>query len=288
MEVEGTLRNVVLAILIPVLVCAGLACRDARHAEEAKPVVAVSVLPQAFIVEQVAGDRVEVEVMIPPGASPATHEPTMQQMDAVSRAALYVKVGHPNFPFERAWLDTILADHDNLPVVDGSAGVRRREGDPHVWVSPGCVRVMADNVAAALSEALPAHGEEFRRNLALFQGKIDALDAEIRRSLEKHRGRKFYVFHPAWGYFAAEYGLEQVAVQEGTGEATPGALAGLIDRARSDSVRIIFVQPQFSRESAELVAREIDGSVLAIDPLARDWLDNLARTAVSLREAFER
>jgi zinc transport system substrate-binding protein len=230
---------------------------------------------------------VDVEVMIPPGSNPGTFEPTVVQVKAISRASVYVKVGHPNFAFESAWLERLIAENPQIRVVDASSGLARREGDPHVWVSPGCVRKMATNIAASLSELLPQRHEKLQSNLRRLLGEIEELDIELRRTLEPFRGSRFYVFHPAWGYFADEYGLEQVAVEQGSKEPTPSELAGLIRRARSDGVRVVFVQPQFSRESAAVVAEEIGGVVVPLDPLAKDWLANLREVSRRLREAFE-
>lgn len=123
--------------------------------------VVVSVPPQAFFVERMAGELVNVAVMIPPGANPVTYEPTMRQLTVLTRATWYVKVGHPNFAFERAWLEKLLADSPGVQVVNASAGVRRQAGDPHVWVSPACACIMVTNTAAALIERMPAHTAGF-------------------------------------------------------------------------------------------------------------------------------
>jgi zinc transport system substrate-binding protein len=244
------------------------------------------VLPQAFFVERVADDLVNVEVMIPPGANPVTYEPTMRQLTAITHATLYVKVGHPNFAFERAWLEKFLADSPGVQVVDASAGVERKAGDPHVWVSPACARIMVKNIAAALIERLPAHQAMLEANRDQLLAEIDAVDAELRTLLQGQTGRKFLVFHPAWGYFAEEYGLEQIAIEQGAKEPDARALAALITQAKAEGIQVIFVQPQFDRRSAELIAQEIGGTVAVIDPLARDWLQNMRQVAAALHQAF--
>ncbi|MEW6742673.1 MAG: zinc ABC transporter substrate-binding protein [Planctomycetota bacterium] len=266
----------------------GIVAGCAREERSGKPVVAVSVVPQEFFVRQIAGDLVDVEVMIPPGASPHTFEPTMSQMKAVARAVLYVKVGHPHFSFETAWLNGLLKENPSTKVVDGSQGMTQMEGDPHVWVAPSCVRVTARNIARALIEIMPAQRGLLEANLQRFLQGIDELDAEIRQALQPYAGRSFFVFHPAWGYFAQEYGLVQVAIEHEHKEPTQDHLREVIEQAKAQQARVIFVQPQFSRMSAELVAHEISGSAVAIDNLAYDWLDNLRRVTAALVEAFEK
>lgn len=253
----------------------------------ARPIVVVSVLPQAFFVEKLAGGLVDVEVLIPPGANEASFEPTMQQMQAISRAKVYVKVGHPHFLFEAAWLDRLLAGNSAMRVVDGSAGAPQDAEDPHIWVSPACVRAMAGNIAAALVLVLPDQAAAIGANLTAFQSEIDALDADLRTVLKPYAGREFLVFHPSWGYFAHEYGLVQVSIASEAKEPSPKQLASIIDHARSKGIRDIFVQPQFSRQQADLVAQQLGGRVVVIDPLARDWLANLRLVAEALRRSFQ-
>lgn len=248
----------------------------------------VSVLPQAYVVDRVSGGTADVAVMIPPGGSPATYEPTIEQLRAVSEATLYVKIGHPNFAWERAWLDRLIEANPGLVVIDGSEGCRREVDDPHVWLSPVCVRSMASQVARALAEALPAAAERIRTELAAFEAEVEELDAEIRDRLAPYRGETFLVFHPAWGHFAADYGLRQVAIQRGAVEPGTHELGELIERARAEGIRVVFVQPQFPRTNAELVAREIGGTVVALDPLAGDWPASLRQAAAAFEEAFRR
>jgi zinc transport system substrate-binding protein len=250
--------------------------------------VIVSVLPQKFFVERIAGDRVRVEVMIPPGASPALYEPTIGQLQVLSTAVLYVKVGHPNFPFEKAWLDRLLSGQGDLRVVDASAGIERAEADPHVWLSPLHALAMTRNIAVALAELLPERAAELAENLRRFESEVRDLDADLHALLDGKRGGKFFVFHPAWSYFARDYGLVQVAIEREGKEPDVRQVAALIREARKARARVIFVQPQFDPSSAELVASEISGSVEALDPLAPYWSANLRRVGCRLRGAVVR
>jgi zinc transport system substrate-binding protein len=276
------------SLIATVLILVAMLLAGCRRGDETarRPVVVVSVLPQAYFVERLAGERVQVEVMIPPGASPATYEPSMRQMQAVARASLYVKVGHPSFPFERAWLDRLLAGNEKVTLVDSSAGVPQLEGDPHVWLSPEAVRAMVRNIAAALLDDLPEHRREIEQRREALLRDIDVVDVEIRAALSSLKHRWFFVFHPAWGYFAREYDLEQVAIEQKGREPDARTLSALVARARAEGVRVIFAQPQFSTQSAEMVARAIGGRVVVIDPLARDWVVNMRRVAAAFREAL--
>ncbi|MDJ0870129.1 MAG: zinc ABC transporter substrate-binding protein [Myxococcota bacterium] len=258
----------------------------AEEPRDDRPLVVVSVAPQRFLVKAVAGELARVEVMIPPGANPRSHEPTTGQLRALEEAALYVKVGHSNFPFEQAWLERLLAEVPGLPVVDASAGLSLPDGDPHVWLAPRHAEHMAVQTASALERIFPGQRELLRRNLAAFRERVTELDREIERRLENLDGAEFFVFHPAWGYFAEAYGLRQVAIEHEHKEPDPHELAELIERAKKAKARVIFVQPQFDPTSAKTVARETGARVEILDPLAEDWDANLRRAARALAEGL--
>jgi zinc transport system substrate-binding protein len=265
--------------------------------------VAVTVPPQACFVERIGGDRVDVEVMIPPGYSHVDYPLTPRRMAALSEARLYVKVGHPAFEFEREQIDPFLAGVPGLLVVDMSRGMDLIEegaeahghagedhghagGDPHVWVAPETVAVAARNIAAALIRIDPAHAGEYRANLRRFEAEIAGLDREIRARLGPHRGGKFMVYHPTWGYFARQYGLEQVAIEAEGKEPGAGRLIRLIDLARREDVKVVFVQSGFPRKSAQVIADAVGGRVVTADPQDRDWAEGLRRVAAELDEAL--
>jgi zinc transport system substrate-binding protein len=251
-----------------------------------RPVVVVSVLPQAFFVEKIAGDRVEIVVMIPPGANPSTYQPSIDQLKSFSRAKLYVKVGHPGFAFELAWVGRLLAENPDLEVVDGAAGLALPCSDPHLWLSPRLVRTMARNMTNALGEVLPDAKSALESNLTELLEEIEQVDSEVRARLQEKSGEKIFIFHAAWGYFAHEYGLVQVSLEEGAKEPGVRALADFIDQARSESARVIFVQPQFSQRSARVVAEEVGARVMVLDPLAPDWSANMRLAADAFQEAL--
>lgn len=286
-----------------------LAVTGARAQATPEPLaVFVSILPQKQIVERVAGDAVKVDVLVQPGQSPATYDPSPQQMVALAKAAVYFRIGAP---FENTWAPKIQQAHPRLTIVDTRQGIAlqpiggpdhghdhgakppagapsKTSGtlDPHIWTSPPLFKQQAATVRDALVALRPAERARFEAGYARYAAELDALDADLRRLLAGKTQRRFMVFHPAWGYFASAYGLEQLPIEIEGKEPSPQALARLIDRAKAEGIRVIFVQKQFSRTAAEQVARAIGGEVVAIDPLAEDFVGNMREVARALAGAL--
>lgn len=265
----------------------------------------VSIEPQAYFLERIGGQRVDVEVLVGEGQSPATYEPSPQQMAKLSSAKVYFAIG---VPFEKSFVNKIRQAHRELVVVetqrgvpyrylddhrndcgkDTSGGRSDRVPDPHIWMDPKLVKVQARNICEALCGLDPSNCREYSGNLRAFLSDLDRIDQRIASMLAPLKGSNMYVFHPAFGYFADSYGLHQVPVEfEGK---EPGArqLAGIIERAKRDRVRVIFVQPQFSTKSAEAIAKAIGGVVVPINPLARDYLSNLEKMASEVEKGLLR
>jgi zinc transport system substrate-binding protein len=249
--------------------------------------------PLAWLVERIGGSHVEVGVLLQPGRDPHIFEPTPRQVMALGRARLFFKLG---MPFENELVQRIAAHHAGLTVVDASRGIVKRaatdedeagQADPHVWLAPPLMRIMAGNVAEALTRADPDHAADYGRRAAAVAAELDALDARITRRLAPFRGQRFYVFHPAFGYFADTYGLVQESVEIEGKSPTPRQLQALVRQARADGVRIIFLQPQFDPRAAEAVARAIGGSVVPMDSLARDVPRNLDDVAEKIAAALK-
>ena len=255
-------------------------------------VVGVSLLPEQYFVERIGGDQVKVEVLVPPGKSPASYEPTPRQMASMAEGSLYFRIG---VPFEKSWLPRLQQAVPGMKVVDLRSGLKLRpvdlpngpaatpvkadDADPHIWLSPPLVIRMADLIRDELIAQRPAARAAFEANHARFVGDLKSLDQDIRTRLARKTKRHFMVFHPSWGYFADAYGLIQIPIEAGWKEPGPQTLARLIDDAKARNIRVIFVQKQFSKNEAETVAQAIGGEVLAVDPLAVDYLDNLHRVS---------
>ena len=303
-----------ISILIFFSICCGLVNRVS--ATERLPVF-VSIAPQAYFVQQIGKDRVEVQVLVEPGADPHTYEPKPQQMVALSRARLYFAVG---IEFEKAKLNKITSinpqmrvvhtdhgimklpmaththpDHDDphgepREVESGSAPNARhpQEGrDPHIWLSPPLVILQARSILTALQAVDPTHGLDYENNYRAFILDIVKLDADLRAAFDGLKGSSFMVFHPSWGTFAHTYGLKQVPIEIEGKRPKPAQLKELIAHARSNQIKVVFVQPQFSAKSARQIAKAIGGRVAAVDPLAGDWATNLRQAAEEFKHAFE-
>jgi len=271
------------------------------NAAEAVLTVTVSVLPQKYFVERIGGDLVRVNVMVEPGASPHSYEPKPDQMRALSESAAYFSIG---VEFEDAWLDRIAASNDNMLLVNTIANIQRVEMvaheheddtahdgeevelDPHVWTSPELVKTMSQTIYETLVELDPSHEAAYSANLKLFLQDIDALQAQIKESLTGLKSSKFMVFHPSWGYFAREFRLEQISIEVGGQEPSAQELAGLIDQAKADNIKVVFAQPEFNTKSAEVIANEIGGKVLLISALEYDWLSNMRTVAQTFAETL--
>lgn len=273
-------------LMLALALCGSVGCARDDGAAPARPIVAVSLPPLAYFVDQLVGDWVEVAIMIPPGANHHVWEPKIEQMRAASAAAVYVAVGHPHFPFETSWLDRLLEGNAEVRRVSCGARAEQLEGDPHLWASPRAVRGFVRDLADALRQAMPQQAAEITARETKLRAEVEALDGELTQLLAPVRGRRFYVFHPAWGYLAHDYGLEQVAIEHDGKEPGPGDVARVIRAAKADGVRAIFTQPQYSERSAGLVAQEIGAELVSIDPLSRDWPASLRHAARAIAAAL--
>jgi zinc transport system substrate-binding protein len=242
--------------------------------------VIVSILPQKEFVERIGEEKVSVTVMIPPGASPATYEPGPGQLRDLSRAELYVRIGH--IPFEKAWMDEIAAANPDMKILDSSEGIEIIKNDPHIWLSPALVRIQVEHIAGSLIEIDPDNEDYYTRNKELYLRDLDDLDAEIRKNLSGISNRKFMIFHPSWGYFAREYGLEQIPIEVEGKEPSASDLMRLVETAKADNITVVFAAPQFNPESARVIAEEIGGTVVSIDPLAEDCAANMRAVSGTL------
>jgi zinc transport system substrate-binding protein len=250
------------------------------------PVVAVPLLPLAGLVDRLLpGEAADVVVLVPAGSSPHAFEPGVAQLRQLSDARVILLIGHPAFTWERTWLADAVGrqSHRAVPLAGTCPSIA---DDPHVWLDPECLKIMARAAAAALAAAMPEHGPEIGARLDRLVAATDSAAAEASRALGPGAGRTFLVVHPAWGYFARAFGLEQVSIlSHGSGDSGAARLAAVIERARREGIRTVVVQPQYSAEVARVVAEEIGGDVAVLDPLRRDPVSLLVETARVLGRA---
>lgn len=307
-----------LGITILALICGCFSNFTDARADERLPVF-VGILPLQYFVQQIGRDLVDVQVMVMPGANPATYEPKPRQMAAVAKSRLYFAVG---VPFENVWLKKITATNPEMLVVHTEKGIKKRSMqahhhddedqhvsdtavhttteaehqtdkqnprslDPHIWTAPPLVMIMAKNILQALQAADTVHKARYEDNYKAFRAEIANVDAALKEIFADAKGRGFIVFHPSWGYFADTYDLMQVPI-EVEGKAPKSArLKTLIVRARAQGVKVIFAQPQFSTKSAQLIATAIGAKVVLADPLAYNWAENLRTVAEAFRAALK-
>ena len=257
-------------------------------------------LPQAEFVESVGGERVQITVMVPPGANLHAYEPTPSQMTGLTKAEMYARVGS-GVEFELVWMDKLADLNKDMLIVDSSRGVQLletavgQEGeksghsamDPHIWMSPLNVKIMVQNIYEGLVQVDPGNKAYYEQNRDAYIKKLAELDRDVRSSLAGITNRTFMVYHPAFGYFAREYNLTMLPIEEEGKEPTAAGLIRLIEQAREHKIKAIFTSPQFNPESAEVIADALGGRVIFVDPLARDYTVNMRNLLSELVEAME-
>ncbi|MGA2225494.1 MAG: zinc ABC transporter substrate-binding protein [Syntrophobacteraceae bacterium] len=292
----------VFALTFSVQHCAALA------SEPTPMPVAVSILPQRYFLEKIGGNLVEVEVMVPPGATPEQYEPKPRQMSALSRSRIYFACG---VPFETIWLSKMVSANPKIQVIHTEKDIEKRameahehghqgakpggddhhEGidDPHIWLSPPLVMIQARAIFDALAANDPQNRASYEANYKSFIVELVDLDLSLSRlfAAEAKPG-SFMVFHPAWGYFADAYGLHQVPVEVEGKEPKARELDEFIKRARELGVKAVFVQPQYSPRTAQTIADAVGARLVEADDLAPDWEKNLRKVAEQIAAAVGR
>ncbi len=275
----------VLALLLPsVLVISAVSCGEKDETGE-KIGVVVTILPQAEFMGSIGGEKVDLTVMVPPGASPHTYEPSPSQMTALAEAEMYARVGS-GVEFELVWMDKLIATNKDMLVIDCSRGVELQEMlgthedkhgmvDPHIWMSPLNAQIMVRNISDGLIQVDPDNRTYYEQNRDAYLQKLAELDQDIRGGLSGIASRRFMVYHPAFGYFADEYNLTMIPIEEEGKEPTAAGLTNLIEQAKEHDIKVIFAEPQFNPQSAEVIAEAIGGRLVFIDPLAGNYIENL-------------
>ena len=253
---------------------------------QSKPTVAVTIAPQAGFVREVAGDLVNIVTMMPPGANHETFSPPPQDMEKLSTAALYLAMG---LPPERAGLLPKLAEMNrDMRIVDVQMEVARiyparyfapNDQDPHIWLSPKRAIEMVRLTAQELSRIDPPNSGTYAANAERYIARIQAADQEIQASFKTLWNRMFIVYHPAFGYFAEDYNLTMVALEEEGKEADPRRFREVIDMAKEKGIKVIFYQEDIDGRQSRTFAEELGGQAEKVSPMATDYVENLLRMA---------
>lgn len=275
-------------------------CGGAFAASRVPIPVVVSILPQKYFVRQVGGDRVRISVMVPPGRSPETYEPSPRQLVALSGARLYFRIG---VPFEHVWMSRMRSVNPGMTVVDTRAGIVLRpmpgagtrsadtalgRPDPHIWMDPRLVERQVQTIRTALIAADPSGRAVYQRNARHFTRRLETLDRRLRGILAPLSPRSIIVLHPAFGYFAAAYGLRQIPIETEGKEPGARSLDEIIRTGRHLGVRVVLVEPQYSTRAAKVVARAVGARVVRANPLAEDYPANLVAIAKAIVAASSR
>jgi len=278
------------------VVLLAVSCRTGGDAMD-KPVISVSIIPQQYFIEQLAGDLVEVNVMIPPGASPATYEPSVSQLGKLDQSEAYFRIGY--IGFERSWMEKIISINPDMKIMDLSEGVEiivenaveeeedhhghsHYGPDPHIWMSVSNARIIARNIHNNLLLLYPDEKESLQTRFELFKLSLDSLHLNIISKLEGIENRKFMIYHPALTYYARDYSLEQFSLEIEGKSPSPAHLKEMTDLALRHQISKILIQRQFDRNNAEVLARETGSEIIQFDPLDLQWGEQMRYIAEQL------
>lgn len=289
-------KNLLLLTVVVLLA----SCNQKKSAEKKalSDVVTVSILPQKTFVQKIAGNDFEINLLIPPGSSPAAYTLLPSQLKDISRSAIWFRIGY--IGFEHSWKDKIAQANTNMKVVNISEGLdliadkMEKHGDhihlegvdPHVWLSPVLVKQMAKKILDELIDLKPEKTAEYKANYMRFVKECDQLNIDLKNKLKPFKGRKLIVFHPSLSYFAREYELDQYSLESGGKEPTPQHVKKVVDLARQENIKTIYIQSEFDREHARVFAQEIDGKIIQVWPLNPAWEENLRNITDILIDNF--
>lgn len=279
--------------------CAGRPLKN-QNGEEEKPIITVTLEPQRYFTEAIAGDKFTVVSMVPKGSSPETYDPIPQQLVSLGDSKAYFRIGY--IGFEQTWMDRLMDNTPHIQVFDTSKGVdlilnheepghghSNHDGhyhavEPHIWNSATNALILAGNTYKALCTLDKTNQPYYLARYDSLCHRIQQTDSLIRRQLaEPETAKSFLIYHPALSYFARDYGLHQISIEEEGKEPSPGHLKELIDLCKAEDVRVIFVQPEFDKRNAETIAQQTGTKVVPINPLSYDWEEEMLNVANALK-----
>lgn len=289
--VRGVVRGLSAALLIMVLLMSASCGKSPKPVQSDKPIIAVTIVPQETFVRAVCGDLADIVTLVPPGSSPENYEPTPDIMQQLEQASLYFSVG---VPVETAYiLSSIKHTVKVVPLAEEAAAVypdrffAEGERDPHIWLSPKRAKVMVSAIARELAVLDPGNAAAYQQNAAEYLAQLDDLDTQLKSTFQNVQVKKFVVFHPAFGYFADDYGLVMYALEEEGKEATAQHMQEVIDLAKSENIKAIFYQSEIDSRQSAAFAEEIGGKTIRLEPLSADYINNLKAMANLMAEVLQ-
>lgn len=273
-------RNIISILTICII---AVSCINNKNNENN---ITVSILPQKYLTERICGNKYQINVLIPPGENPATCELTSKQIKTLLNSKLYFSIGF--LPYETTHIKNVLEQNKNVNHINLSNDIELIQDieehedhhhengiDPHIWTSPQNAKRMCNIIYKNLVKTYPNDSLLFRNNYNNLILDIESLDIQIANRLEKKINRNFIIYHPALSYFAKDYGLNQIALEYEGKSPSPKYIQEIIEIAKNTNTKIVFVQKQFDIEKAKFIAKEINGKVIAIDPLNENWLEEM-------------
>lgn len=291
-------------VLLFFMVCVGLCAK-----------VSVSIAPQEFLVEKIAGDTISVNTLVGTNDDPHSYEPKPKQLKDIEKSDIYFRVG---IEFEDIWVERLANKYKNIKFINTQEGIvfmknshhhdghhshnhhshnhhshnhhdehhHHGEFDTHIWLDPVNMQIMAKNIANALSKEYPEHKALYETNLNKLLLELDELDKYNQNKLSSLKGKPFMVYHPSWGYYAKRYGLKQIAVEIDGKEPKAKDLEELVEEALEHKIKIIFVSPQFSSKSAEVIAKKTNAKVYKIDQLSKDYIKQMKKMTDAIYDSL--
>ena len=284
-------RNLIYMLLLFFMVSCGR-----KQQESSKPVITVSIAPYKYFIDKIAGNDFRVNVMVPPGSDPHSYEPLPGQISDLRSSTGYISNGF--LGFEMTWLDRFYEVNNKMrslslgEYIDPLGEDHHHEGghtesaDPHYWVSPNCARIMAARIKDFLIELNPSGEKLYISNHKLLDSIIVSVEKRATDLFSEYRNSAFMIYHPNLGYLARDYGLEEIAVEFEGKEPPPSRMRYLIDRARKENIKMIFVQKEYDKKNATSIAGEIGAEVKIIDPLAENWESSVQEIITSVHMSF--
>jgi zinc transport system substrate-binding protein len=269
-----------------------ISCQN-KPAVNEKMQLTVSIIPQKYLATFIAGDKCDVQAMLPTGSNHETYEPAPRDMEKISTSKLYLALGA--LDFELTWLDRLKASNPGMQIVNTNDGIQMLTGhihenkkksdakspgiDPHTWLSPSCMKIQAANICKALSAIDTTNASYYKENLSKFILLADSVDKIIREMLSASSGKSILIFHPALAYFCRDYNLTQISIEQDGKEPSPAFMAEIVKTAKEKGIKSIFISREFDTRNAEAIAGEIGGNVVVFDPMAENWSENLIHLA---------
>lgn len=265
-----------------------------QKVKDATPTISVSIEPQRYFAEKIVGDKWKVNTIVSKGSSPEFFDPTPAQIVDFGKSCAYFMIGL--FPFEKKLTAMLEQNNPNILFVNCSEGIEASEHnhthegethlgqDPHVWCSPRTAAILSRNIYEGMLKLDPANKPYYEQNYQALQREIEEVDSLVGQRLEKAKVRSFLIFHPALTYFADAYGLKQYSIENEGKSPSPAMMSDLVNTAKEQGIKLVFIQPEYDKKNAENLAGEIDGRVVGINPLAYDWKEEMLKIAKSMEE----